>query len=291
MNFSELEFYLKLIECFFQEQFKKLYIIFSTFLFSPKLFFLEARRRIFGKSYEFKGFNINSNAAFIFLYYFYVVKNRRYEIRKIKNGYILVDKKLNLNIFSNDFYNIIPIVVENSLDLRGYKLDKKRNEIKGRKILDIGGYIDTPISFSKMGAREVITFEPLYHKLLLKNLKINKIKNVIVKPYYVFSSECKQLKEWLRDKKIKKLKRKIVSWKEVLKENFDLAKVDCEGCEEGLLYVDNDLLRKIPVWIMEIHGNKLRKKIIEKFRSAGFRERAVCVPNQEDSIYRFEKIS
>ena len=200
----------------------------------------------------------------------------------------MVDKKLNLNIFSSNFFDFIPIVIESSLDLYEYKLDEK--EIKNKKILDIGGYIDTPLVFSKMGAREVITFEPLYHKLLLKNLKINKIKNVIVKPYYVFSSECKQLKEWLKDKKLKKLKGKIISWEDVLKEKFDLTKVDCEGCEEGLLYVDKDLLRKIPVWIIEVHGNKLRKKIIEKFRSAGFRERLINVHDYEAISYRFEKI-
>jgi len=252
MSFSDLEFYLKLIEYFFRSNLNKLFIIFSIFLFSPKLFFLEVRRRLFGKNYEFLGVNISSNAAFDFLYYFYVVKNTRYEIRKYKNGYFLIDKKLNLKIFSDNFFDIISLLPENSLDLHEYKLDKK--EIKCKKILDIGGYIDTPIAFSKMGARKVITYEPIYYRVLLKNLKLNRMKNVIVKPHYIYSSECKKLeeflkglKEWSKNKKLKKLKRKIVSWKEVLKEKFDIAKVDCEGCEEGLLYIDNKLLQKIPI--------------------------------------------
>jgi len=95
MNFSELKFYLKLIEYFFRSNLKKLYIIFSTFLFSPKLFFLEVRRRLFGKSYKFKGFNIVSSKEFGFLYHFYVLKkNRRYKIQKYNKGYILSDKKI-----------------------------------------------------------------------------------------------------------------------------------------------------------------------------------------------------
>ena len=290
MNFSDLDVYLKLIEYFFRNNLKKLYIIFSTFLFSPRLFFLEARRRIFGKNYKFKGFNVISWKEFNFLYQFFVLKkNKRYEIQKYNNEYILHDKKTNLKIFSQTFSDFLLICEEKSLDLDEYKL--KKDEIENKKVLDVGGYIDTPIAFAKFGAKKVVTYEPIYYKLLLKNLKLNKIKNVIIKPYYIYSFECEELKKWLKDKKLKKLKRKIVSWKKVLKENFDLAKVDCEGCEEGLLYVDNDLLRKIPVWIMEIHGNKLRKKIIEKFRNAGFRERVVCVPNQKVSIYRFEKIS
>jgi len=286
MNLSELEFYLKIIEYFFKSNLNKLYIIFSTFLFSPKLFFLEVRRRLFGKNYKFI-FNIDSNAAFYFLYYFYVVKNKRYEIRKYKSGYILIDKKLNLKIFSNNFFDFIPIVVENSLDLYEYKLNKK--EIKNKRILDIGGYIDTPLTFSKMWAKKVVVYEPIYQKLLLKNLKLNKIKNVIVKPYYVYSSESKELKEWLKYRKLKKLKRKIVSWKKALKEKFDLAKVDCEGCEEGLLYVNNKLLQKVPVWIIEIHGSRLRKKIIEKFKDAGFKEKLIFIHNLENYIYRFER--
>ncbi len=96
-----------------------------------------------------------------------------------------------------------------------YKLNKE--EIKNKRILDIGAYIDTPLAFSKIEAKEVIAFEPIYYKVLLKSLKINKIKNVIVKPYYIYSSECEELKELLKDRKLKKLKRKIVSWEEVLK--------------------------------------------------------------------------
>ncbi len=86
---------------------------------------------------------------------------------------------MNLKIFSNNFFDIISLLPENSLDLHEYKLDKK--EIRGKKILDIGGYIDTPIAFSKMGARKVVTYEPIYYRVLLKNLKLNRMKNVIVK--------------------------------------------------------------------------------------------------------------
>jgi len=53
------------------------------------------------------------------------------------------------------------------------------------------------------------------------------------------------------------------------------------------LNVDNKLLQKIPIWLIEIHGNDLRRKIIEKFRNAGFKEKLVHIRNQKTFIYRF----
>jgi len=61
-----------------------------------------------------------------------------------------------------------------------------------------------------------------------------------------------------------------VSWNRILKKRWDIAKVDCEGGEKFLLKEKNETLRKIPSWIIETHNLKIKKRVIQKFKSAGF---------------------
>ena len=63
---------------------------------------------------------------------------------------------------------------------------------------------------------------------------------------------------------------KSVSWAEVLEEKFEVAKVDCEGCEEGLLKLADDYIRKVPKWVIECHSQQTLRLLGEKFLRAGF---------------------
>jgi hypothetical protein len=54
-------------------------------------------------------------------------------------------------------------------------------------------------------------------------------------------------------------------------EKFDIAKVDCEGCENGLLSLPDDYIRKIPKWVIECHSSETLRELGEKFLRAGFR--------------------
>jgi hypothetical protein len=54
-------------------------------------------------------------------------------------------------------------------------------------------------------------------------------------------------------------------------EKFDIAKVDCEGCENGLLSLTDDYIRKIPKWVIECHSSETFRQLVEKFLRAGFR--------------------
>ncbi|MEM4773005.1 MAG: hypothetical protein QW648_03285, partial [Nanoarchaeales archaeon] len=65
------------------------------------------------------------------------------------------------------------------------------------------------------------------------------------------------------------IKVKCISWKEVLekaiKEKADIAKIDCEGCEKFLVFVDDDLIKQIPEWIIECHSLEISRLIFRKF--------------------------
>jgi hypothetical protein len=62
-----------------------------------------------------------------------------------------------------------------------------------------------------------------------------------------------------------------VGWIDVLKDGFEVAKVDCEGCEKHLLSLPDDLIRKVPKWVIECHGPETLRLLCEKFLKAGFK--------------------
>jgi hypothetical protein len=62
-----------------------------------------------------------------------------------------------------------------------------------------------------------------------------------------------------------------VGWTDVLKDGFEVAKVDCEVCEKQLLSLPDDLIRKVPKWVIECHGPETLRQLCGKFLKAGFR--------------------
>lgn len=50
----------------------------------------------------------------------------------------------------------------------------------------------------------------------------------------------------------------------------DIVKIDCEGAEEHLLGVPDDILRSNKEYVIECHGQEPTKKISEKLRSLKF---------------------
>ena len=45
----------------------------------------------------------------------------------------------------------------------------------------------------------------------------------------------------------------------------DVVKLDCEGCEKYLLDVPEDILIKVPEYILEVHSNELLEQLKQKF--------------------------
>jgi len=254
---------------------------------SPEFFFLEARRRIMGKSYQFNGIEISDSSNFGVMY---ELKKRakRFQLIVGKNGYYLVDKKWNIKLFSPSFVLLGPILYEDLLDLKAYKLSE--SEIRNKRVLDVGAYLgETPIAFSLMGAKWVVTYEPVFFNIVRKNLFINRIKNVEVFPCGLWEKDGYR---WVKEEAgntgqhAGELRIKVKSWLSLLKKrSFDLAKVDCEGCERGLLKVPNKILSRIPLWLIAIHGDELA--LIKKFKNAGFINKMIY--SGLEKTFRFEK--
>jgi len=112
--------------------------------------------------------------------------------------------------------------------LKGWKLsypgdsfsDYWRINVTGKRVLDIGAGIgDSPIYFSITGAKEVVAVEIDKRKveLMRDNLKVNGINNVTIVDKGVGVKDSDNIISWP----------KLVS----LYGPFDVAKIDCDGCE------------------------------------------------------------
>jgi hypothetical protein len=249
----------------------------EVFLISPSLFLKELLRRKLKRNYYYNHLYIDEWNKFYLL--FLLLKRKKefsYEVKN--NSFYLLDKKHNLKFYAplEGFGIYLTMVAENTLELEFYKLTNI--EIESKRILDVGAFIgDTALGFVLKGAKKVIGYEPYFYKIAWRNLKINKVKDVEIRPYAV----CGRKREMSKSCKLR-----IKYWSSVVKENFDIAKVDCEGCEYGLLEVNERILRKIPLWVVEIHGNPT--PLIKKFRKAGFREKEIKRLKAQVSIWRFE---
>jgi predicted RNA methylase len=124
------------------------------------------------------------------------------------------------------------------------------------RVLDVGGYCgETAFLFKKWGATEVVVYEP-NHTLVQhtrETLLLNRIKGV-VHELFVNASDSDI----------------TISWAKVLEDGFKVAKVDCEGCENYLLNLSDEQLRKVPNWVIECHSTHITKRLCEKFLRAGF---------------------
>ena len=199
----------------------------------------------------------------------------------------MVDKKWNIKLFSPSFVMLRPVLYEDLLDLKVYQLSEK--DIQNKRILDVGAYLgETSIAFSLMGAKRITAYEPVFYSVARRNLSINRIKNVEIRASGLWSENgYLHVKEEAENtgKHMGALKIKVKSWLNLLKkEEFDLAKVDCEGCEKGLLSVPNRILRRVPLWVIAIHGDELA--LINKFKNAGFTKEVVS--RGLENIFRFE---
>lgn len=135
-------------------------------------------------------------------------------------------------------------------------------DFRGKRVLDVGGYCgETACLFRKWGASWVEVYEP--YEELFKYVKINLVLNRVsgIAHPLIVDGGSDNLKD----------PRKLRSWEDLLRVGeFDVAKVDCEGCEEGLTRVDDALLRRVPLWVIECHSASTFKKVAQKFHDAGF---------------------
>jgi len=161
----------------------------------------------------------------------------------------------------------------------------KRLNVKGKKVVDVGGYIgDTAIYFAVKGAKHIYVFEPYppFIKIAIKNIKLNKLEKKVTllneaigkknKTIYIDENHenatVEDLKKSKRGKKIR-----VTTLEEIVK-RFKLKdavlKIDCEGCEyPSLLNTPNKVLRNFEQIMLEYHYGYLNLK--KKLEEAGFK--------------------
>ncbi len=154
-------------------------------------------------------------------------------------------------------------------------------DCRNKTVLDIGGFEgESAAYFWAKKAKKVIIYEPVapHIEFIKENIFLNTINAEIYQAGIGNRNENKRIHYDETDPGFgflsggaKSMKIKIRNVSEVIEESgADIAKFDCEGAEESLVNVTNEVLRKIEYYIIEVHSKKIRKAIVEKFQSAGF---------------------
>lgn len=141
----------------------------------------------------------------------------------------------------------------------------RKFDYKDKVVFDIGGFIGiSALYFALNGAKKVYVYEvnKEAYKILINNISNNNFDNKIVAFNIGVSDDYKEkilniteikgssgfFSEFSKPMNIKeKRKIKLVPFKTVLKENVDILKIDCEGCEFEILnsILNNKLIEKI----------------------------------------------
>jgi len=161
-----------------------------------------------------------------------------------------------------------------------------REFFSGKVVIDVGAYIgDTAVLFSKFyKAKKVVAIEPhpLHYRLLLLNLRLNKVSNVEVMNRALCSEGVKEVcVEGFGQTTKTREKRMLgddmcghligcVGLKEVIRKyEPNTIKIDCEGCEYLLLNTDLEILKRVDTYVIEFHSPHLERGITKRLRKIG----------------------
>ena len=178
-------------------------------------------------------------------------------------------------------HNTLGMIREQFIDEQYKWLD-----VKNRIVIDIGANIgDSAIYFALKGAKHVYAFEPYpySYEIAMHNIKLNRLQDKII----LLNKGCGRKEGKIKidvsyknfgGTDLKNFKNgtsiNITTLSEILK-RFEITeeavlKIDCEGCEYGvLLEMKNSDLRKFKQIQIEYHYGYLNIK--KKLESAGFR--------------------
>lgn len=177
--------------------------------------------------------------------------------------------------------NIFGTIKENFIDEQYKNLD-----VKSKDVVDIGANIgDSAIYFALRGAKHVYAFEPYpySYRFALKNIALNSLKNRItiinkgvgknknkikIDPNF-HNTAGSRLNKFKRGKSIAIITLEDIVNNYLTFHDSAILKVDCEGCEYGVILstLDNTL-QKFNQIMIEYHQGY--KNLEVKLRSAGF---------------------
>jgi len=175
--------------------------------------------------------------------------------------------------------------------------DHYQADYRDKTILDAGGYTgETMVLFWRYGAKKVIVYEPVpeFFNYIQLNAKMNNINAEIhneglgpadgetLVSYHSLDSGFGLAKEGNKSIpiKLKNVRDALIACK------ADIAKFDCEGCENCLLDLDHEALIQVPYYIIECHFNE--EKITEKFLNEGFNiARKIPKSNRNIAVIHF----
>lgn len=169
--------------------------------------------------------------------------------------------------------------------------DAYKANYKNKVILDIGGYQgETAVYYWISGAKKVIVYEPFVknYELIQKNMKLNGV-NAEVHNSGIGEKDGDMMLPVFGENGSKEEHIAIKNITNVIVESgADMAKIDCEGAEASLTTVPDDILRKIPSYMLEIHLQEIERNLIAKFTGAGFKVAKHRQMSPEISIALFE---
>ena len=154
-------------------------------------------------------------------------------------------------------------------------------DFRGKTVLDIGGCIgESAVYFARRGASRVIVYEPVpeHHRFIRLNCSRNAV-NAELHEAGVGESDGTMavhydyvtpgLGEGSTGKRIASFK--VRNLADVIRTSgADIAKLNCEGGEKALLAVGGDVLRLVPLYLIEAHSAELRQSLLDKFVASGF---------------------
>ena len=230
-----------------------------------------------------KSININNQEDY-FSFWETGVVDRLIEIKEKNN---LIEFKFNGKVLrlyydsQKQLSNTVSMVKDQFIEQQYSWLD-----VKNKNVIDIGANIgDSAIYFALKGAKRVYAFEPYIYsyKIATKNIKLNRLQQRIT----LLNEGCSEKDESIKiDSRYKNFggtdlkmfekgkEIRITTLGEIIK-RFNISynsvlKIDCEGCEYGvLLGSKNSDLRKFEQIQIEYHYGYLNLK--RKLEEAGFR--------------------
>jgi FkbM family methyltransferase len=170
--------------------------------------------------------------------------------------------------------------------------DAYKANYKNKIVLDIGGYQgETAVYYWISGAKKVVVYEPFKenYELIQKNMQLNGV-NAEVHNAGIGEKDGNIMLPIFGKGESKEEPIAIRNITNVIDESeADIAKIDCEGAEASLTTVPDEILRKIPSYMLEIHSQTIEKDLIAKFTGAGFKVAKLKRMSSDISIALFER--